>query len=710
MTDDRVYSFRTPEAIAAYRKQLRRAGFSPLPLVGKKPVQNEWQKFADPSESEIDLWTRTYSAAENTGALTKFAPALDIDILDHDAAEAVERLVRDRFEESGVFLVRFGRSPKRAVLFRAEVTFSKILVKFAPMPGTTEPDKAEKLELLCDGQQIVVDGIHPDTRRAYSWHGGKPGEIKREDLPYLSEEDANALVADCVKLLVDNFGYKQASKPKARRQKQGDAEGEGADDPADWSVDYSDHDQLAATAMKLARSGMNPGAVKNFLRAQVSAAAGVDPDRLRRRLNEIPGMVDSAAAKIAEAAAGGDASPPPAPTKLEEVAAAFNKWLVLKDLRPVYAALGAVAANLLPGGDPVWLGIVAPPSTAKTEVLNALSRIPRVRSADGVTMAGLLSGTPKGQKAAGAKGGLLREVGDRGILTLKDFGSILSMRPDAKAELLAALRQIFDGEWSRTLGSDGGKTLSWRGRVGLIFGSTQAYDDHYKSISQLGDRFLIFRLDPAPGAQQFKFAFDHIGEKTKEMRDELAEKVAALFVDIEKRTQRVCNEAERDRLAEIVKLAVYLRAHVEREGYTHEIVNIHRPEGPGRLGLMLERLLVGLDAIGLDREAAFELVEAIAMDCCPPLRRQAYDLLSETEEQTTRVIADAMGLPTMSARRILEDLAAQGLAIRRRGKADDKAKEKDLLDTADDAVAAGEKKGGMDLWRVNPDWAKSWAN
>src|SRR5262249_11057337 len=156
-------------------------------------------------------------------------------------------------------------------------------------------------------------------------------------------------------------------------------------------------------------------------------------------------------------------------------------------------------ANLMPGGDPLWVGIVASPSSAKTEIINSLSRVPHVRAADDISKAGLLSGTPKWQKTPGAKGGLLREIGDRGVLTIKDFSVVLSLRPDARAELLSALRRIYDGEWSRNIGADGGKTISWKGRVGLIFGSTEGYDDYYKAISQLGDRFLICRLDPSPG-------------------------------------------------------------------------------------------------------------------------------------------------------------------------------------------------------------------
>jgi hypothetical protein len=29
-----------------------------------------------------------------------------------------------------------------------------------------------KIELLCDGQQIVVDGIHTDTHQPYRWPNG----------------------------------------------------------------------------------------------------------------------------------------------------------------------------------------------------------------------------------------------------------------------------------------------------------------------------------------------------------------------------------------------------------------------------------------------------------------------------------------------------------------------------------------------------------
>src|SRR5262245_15298616 len=108
--------------------------------------------------------------------------------------------------------------------------------------------------------------------------------------------------------------------------------------------------------------------------------------------------------------------------------------------------LGATAANYL-DGDPVWLGLIGPPSSAETELLNSTSSLPEVVPAATITEAGLLSGIPKKQYDKGARGGLLREIGPFGILMLKDFGSILSMSRDQSGAVLAALREIYDGRW-----------------------------------------------------------------------------------------------------------------------------------------------------------------------------------------------------------------------------------------------------------------------
>jgi hypothetical protein len=251
---------------------------------------------------------------------------------DPDAAGAIERLVREHFEEKGEILPRFGQAPKRSILFRTDAPFKKIKIVFGE-PGTPERD-CEKLEFMCDGQQLVIDGIHPGTGRPYLWHGGKPGSTKREELPYIHAEEAKELIETCAALLVNDFGYKHLkAKAKAKKPNGEDTK------PTDWTVDFSDHDSLAAFVMKMISGGTNPGLVFNFCRAQIEAHVP-DPERKQRRLNELRGMVDSAVAKIEE-----PQQPKFEPTTLAQVVATFDKWLVLRDHMPIYAVLGVILSG-----------------------------------------------------------------------------------------------------------------------------------------------------------------------------------------------------------------------------------------------------------------------------------------------------------------------------------------------------------------------------
>ena len=124
------------------------------------------------------------------------------------------------------------------------------------------------------------------------------------------------------------------------------------------------------------------------------------------------------------------ASPPPPaapiqPVPLAEAVATFRRWLHLADPAPLYALAAALVANRA-DGDPVWLLLVCAPSTGKTELLSAAERLAWVIPAAKVTEAALLSGTSKKERAADATGGLLRQVGDFGVILAKDFTSVLA--------------------------------------------------------------------------------------------------------------------------------------------------------------------------------------------------------------------------------------------------------------------------------------------
>lgn len=81
------------------------------------------------------------------------------------------------------------------------------------------------------------------------------------------------------------------------------------------------------------------------------------------------------------------------------------------------------------------------------------------------------------ERAVEATGGLLRAIGERGLLVIDDVTSILEMDRRLRARVLAALREIHDGHWYRDVGSEGGRRLEWRGRIGIVHSSDRFAPD-----------------------------------------------------------------------------------------------------------------------------------------------------------------------------------------------------------------------------------------
>ncbi len=378
-------------------------------------------------------------------------------------------------------------------------------------------------------------------------------------------------------------------------------------------------DALLSLAGSMRRRGMNAPEILAAL--NVVNETRCRPPLARAELEQLADDVGrryqpDPAAAIPTAPATADAQP------LADVVATFARWLHQPDPAPLYAVLAGVAANLL-DGDPLWLLLVGPSGGGKTELLAAVTGLADVYPAATLTEAALLSGTPRKEHAQGASGGLLREVGNFGVLVLKDFGSVLSQHRDTRSAVLAALRELFDGSWTRRLGTDGGKTLHWEGKLGLLAGCTPAIDQHHGVLSALGERFVWFRLAVDNPAEQARRSLAHAGRE-RQMRDELAAAVRGLFAGLDLATPPPLSDDDADRLIALATLTVRCRSAVLRDSYAaREIELVPDSEAPGRLVAVLGRLLVALRLIGVPETDAWRVTVKAGLDSMPALRWRA---------------------------------------------------------------------------------------
>jgi hypothetical protein len=251
------------------------------------------------------------------------------------------------------------------------------------------------------------------------------------------------------------------------------------------------HDSLRDLGAKLIASGMSAGAAVNQLRAFMNVSTAPRDDRWQERYDDIVRLVESAEDLRNEKARSAAADAPS--RSLDEVQTVFRKWLGADyDVHILNAALAAAASEQL-SGDPLWLLVISGSGNAKTETVQALAGAGTQVTSTIASEGALLSATPRREKSKHATGGLLRKIGNRGILVIKDVTSILSADRNVRAGVLAALREIHDGCWERNVGTDGGRTLTWTGRLVVIGAVTTAWDAAHGVIAAMGDRFIIIR-------------------------------------------------------------------------------------------------------------------------------------------------------------------------------------------------------------------------
>ena len=263
---------------------------------------------------------------------------------------------------------------------------------------------------------------------------------------------------------------------------------------------------------------------------------------------------------------------------LDTVKTVVQQFLLLPDSALVIEVLlSAVVANRM-DGDPLWLFLVNPPSGVKTELIRALNDVKYIYPLSNLTPQTFASGFESKSKEPSL---LLRLDGQ--ILTLKDFTTVLTMHRDKRGEILAQLREIYDGHYKKEFGN--GKIVDWTGKIGLIAGVTQVIDT-YSSVSQvLGERFINFRVRSQRGAAVAERAITNQGNE-KEMRQALRGAIAGFLRGVDMQSLVSLSSDLVSRIANLATFCTTARSAVMRD-WRGEIEYIPEPEGPARLAKQL---------------------------------------------------------------------------------------------------------------------------
>lgn len=342
--------------------------------------------------------------------------------------------------------------------------------------------------------------------------------------------------------------------------------------------------------------------------------------------------------------------PPSLDSPLDCLHGVFREHLYLPDTDIIDFALAVAVANRL-GGDPVWAFIVGPPSVGKTEALQALTGLSETHSLSKLTPNTLLSG----RAAKGTEPSLLLRLPPNALLVLKDFTTILSLRDDARAEILGQFREVYDGQLVAEYGT--GLSINWTGRVGFIAGVTPAIDSHHAVISVLGERFLYLRTGTSNrrtlGARALR------GTDGDTMRAELRAAVTE-FVSGLDMAHPALSDHVRDQLIGLADITTWARSGVQRDRFSRDIEVAPTLEAPARFIKQIRALWEALVVMGHPNPLGF--VRRVALDSIPPARSAAVRGLAAHDTASSTELRKLTRLSSTAHRRLLEDLEALGLA------------------------------------------------
>lgn len=352
------------------------------------------------------------------------------------------------------------------------------------------------------------------------------------------------------------------------------------------------------------------------------------------------------------------------PISLETAKARIAKHLFFEDDTIIDVVL-ATALTYNHECGPIWLIIVGPPSSGKTEILRSIRQYKDTIFMESITTRTLFTGMRN------CMGILERNTQSHLLMINKDFGSIMSKPSGDRSVILQQLRGVFDGEYIDETG--GGKgTIEWRNRLNFISASTQDIEsvESQKALADLGERFLYYKMQQeSDDVTRHKAMLSISGHKSDRiMRNDVESAMLGALKKFDGFDASTITfpDSIAGWLVELCMVAVKLRTRVKRDSYRKGVIEYKpSPEGVMRMLKSAKGLLLGLTIIRDKKECDIKdygLVARIVMDSIPAYKKTIMKTMYfKGEWMRPSNMVDVTKISLYACEIIMDDLYVVGL-------------------------------------------------
>lgn len=368
---------------------------------------------------------------------------------------------------------------------------------------------------------------------------------------------------------------------------------------------------------------------------------------------------------------------------LDEIKVEVCKYVYMENTSMIDASLATIIANRTLCGNPVWLVIIGASSGGKSQILKPLSLTDKkyMHRVDDITESTFLSG---GKVGKDKEASLLLRIGSSGMLVISDLTVLFSRNIESRNAILSQFRMIYDGEMHKLVGNSD-KAISWKGHIGVIAGSTPTIYRHMEEVSDMGERFMYWRMHDYDEREATRVAM-----KRTMHGKELDDHLAGLYEEyirgmVRSGAKPNITDNEMEKIIDIAVLAEKMRTVVRPDRYTKQVEHLPCTAFPMRTALQLRHIGEALSIMygGNLGEDGMQILRWLGWSLANEEKRKCLELLiSQSDAIVTQTVADYIGLDTSATRSVLQALSSVGL-LTRTGTGDGLAwKMKDYKDTA----------------------------
>lgn len=310
---------------------------------------------------------------------------------------------------------------------------------------------------------------------------------------------------------------------------------------------------------------------------------------------------------------------------------------------------------------PVWIRIIAPPSSGKSVHLSLVQDLDITYVVDEFTSKSFVSGF-RGNNEDPSQLPMMHKK----VLLISDESTIMEQRKEERNMIQSILRRAYDGSVTKAFGNLKEK-VQHKSEFNILIASTPIIDRYYLYNQALGERFMNYRLQVPNRRLIAEKAIYNQEHGFKRKKKQLSTKIRIYLesiIDKKFRSIKLTEDTKRV-LIDCASFVSLLRTHVTRDMSGRFITVLPQPEVASRLVQQMSQVVIGNAIIVGDKKVTQDqLDKAVYVALCSAPSVTVYVLyivwLTSKKRKrrwhSTKDLMLATHLGQLSVKNIIEDL------------------------------------------------------